>query len=86
MELAGEIKLAGNDVKCFKKGDQVFACTGFVFGAYAQYRCMAEDSEKINSGMVAHKPLNMTYEEAAAGVTTDGIRELAGLRRGKIRK
>ena len=86
MELAGEIEAIGNDVRRFKVGDQVFACTGFVFGAYAQYGCLAEDSKKINNGMVAHIPSNMSYEETAAGVATGGITALAGLRVGKIRE
>ncbi len=84
MELAGEIESIGQNVKRFKVGDKVFGTTGFTFGAYAQYRCMAENSDKIKNGMVLLKPENMTYEDAAAGVTTGGITALLGLRKGKI--
>jgi NADPH:quinone reductase-like Zn-dependent oxidoreductase len=84
MELSGEIESAGKEVKRFKVGDKVFGTTGFAFGAYAQYRCMAENSDKIKNGMLLLKPENMTFEEAAAGVTTGGITALTDLRKGKI--
>ncbi len=66
MEVSGVIESVGKDVKEFKKGDEVFALTGFDGGGYAEYSSVTAIDGDEKKGMVVHKPANISFEEAAA--------------------
>ncbi len=81
-ELAGEVEDVGRNVHLYQKGDQVFGTTGFGFGAYAEYICLAEEPGDAQ-GTLAAKPVNLTYEEAAV-VPTAGFEALHYLRKANV--
>lgn len=84
---AGEIESTGRDVAHFRAGDEVFGFTGTRFGCYAEYICLPEKQAvglpAAIPSVVAPKPANLTYEEAAA-IPFGGLLALHFLRKGTI--
>lgn len=74
VDFSGVVEAVGKNVTDFKPGDEVF---GGRSGAFAEYVTVRK--------AIAHKPANVTFEEAAS-VATAGITALQGLRDfGKIK-
>lgn len=80
-EFAGDVAAVGKNVTRFKTGDAVFGYRAQNFGANAEYLCMPAD------GLLAPKPANMSYEEAAAvpygALTALTLLRKAGIQRGE---
>ena len=83
-EFAGEIVATGREVTGHQPGDQVFGYTGLRMGTYAEYLCLPEKPSALASVM-AKKPANLTYEEAAA-VPFGGLEALHALRQANIQR
>ena len=80
MDFSGEVEAIGRDVHLFHAGDQVFGSSGILFGTNAEYLCLPEQPE---GGALAIKPVNMSYEQAAA-VPVGGLEALSFLKQGNI--
>jgi NADPH:quinone reductase-like Zn-dependent oxidoreductase len=80
-ELAGVVEAVGQAVTRFAVGDQVFGTTtGLSVGANAEYVCLPE---AWPAGVLARKPANLSYAEAAA-LPVGGMTALQLLRKGKV--
>ena len=77
-EISGVIEAVGKNVQAFKTGDAVFAQCGLRFGGYAEYTCLP-----VND-LIAIKPANMSFEEAAA-VPVGGLTALRFLKQSGVK-
>ena len=77
-DIAGRVESVGKNVAKFQPGDDVFGdLSGSGWGGFAEYVSVPENA-------LALKPVNLSYEEAAA-VPMAGVTALQGLRdKGKI--
>lgn len=78
LDVAGTVVAVGSDVTRFRPGDEVF---GMSRGSFADYAAVREDK-------LAHKPPNLTFEQAAAvpisgGTAIQGLRDSGHLQEGQ---
>ncbi|MGJ8527941.1 NAD(P)-dependent alcohol dehydrogenase [Maritalea sp.] len=59
-ELSGTIEAVGAQVNRLKVGDEIFAITNGKFGGHAEYLTLPQDFP------IAHKPENLSFDQAAA--------------------
>jgi NADPH:quinone reductase-like Zn-dependent oxidoreductase len=83
-EFAGEVVTTGRDVTQYQTGDQVYGYTGLGMGTYAEFLCLPE-RPTVMAGLMAKRPLNVTYEEAAT-VPFGGLEALHSLDRATIQR
>ena len=57
IDVAGRVEAVGANVKQFQPGDEVFGSGSY--GCFAEYVCVSEEG-------VVRKPVNLSFEEAAA--------------------
>ena len=76
-DIAGRVEMTGRNNTQFQTGDEVFGEMGDYHGGFAEYVC-------AGGRILALKPANMTFEEAAA-IPQAGVIALQGIRdKGKV--
>jgi NADPH:quinone reductase-like Zn-dependent oxidoreductase len=78
-DLAGRVETVGAAVTGFRPGDDVYA--EITTGSFAEYACVPER-------LLAHKPTNLTFEQAAAvplaaGTALQGLRDVGEVQPGQ---
>jgi len=82
MELAGVVEKVGTNATKFKPGDSVYGdISEFGFGSFAEYICIDEKA-------LTYKPVNMSFEEAAAiphaaMLALQGLRDIGKIKEGQ---
>jgi NADPH:quinone reductase-like Zn-dependent oxidoreductase len=71
-DIAGRVEQIGKNITQFKPEDEVFGEIPGYHGGFAEYACASENT-------LAHKPADLTFEEAAA-IPQGGVLALNGIR------